>query len=187
LCGSSKPDLGVVQQSIDRAQEVGFIKQTIEVSKYADLSLLVKRVGAGAKAWACCAAKFQRGFWALWVMSSGPERPGRRAHGRPHRSLYFHHYLANRLISFLFNLLHNQTLSDIESCYKMMTRQVLQSLQLTANDFGIEIEISAKIARQRILRIYERGIGYFGRTCAEGKKVDWTDGIKALWYVLRCR
>src|SRR5262249_31791662 len=64
---------------------------------------------------------------------------GSRFYGRPHRSLYFHHYLANRLISFLFNLAFNQTLTDIESCYKMMTGQVARSLQLTANDFGIEI------------------------------------------------
>jgi glycosyltransferase involved in cell wall biosynthesis len=109
---------------------------------------------------------------------------GSRFYGRPHRSLYFHHYLGNRLISFLFNLVFNQTLTDIESCYKMMTSGVARSLHLTANDFGIEIEMSAQIARQRKLRIYELGIRYFGRTYAEGKKINWKDGLKALWYVI---
>jgi len=79
---------------------------------------------------------------------------GSRFYGRPHRSLYFHHYLANRMISFLFNVAFNQTLTDIETCYKMMTRKVAQSLRLTANDFGIEVEMSAQIVRQRDLRIY---------------------------------
>jgi glycosyltransferase involved in cell wall biosynthesis len=112
---------------------------------------------------------------------------GSRFYGRPHRSLYFHHYLANRLISFLFNLVFNQTLTDIEVCYKMMTSTVARSMRLTANDFGIEVEMSAEIARQRNLRIYEVGISYFGRTYAEGKKVNWKDGVKALWYVFKFR
>jgi len=112
---------------------------------------------------------------------------GSRFYGRPHRSLYFHHYLANRLISFLFNLVFNQTLTDIETCYKMMTREVAQSLRLSANDFGIEVEMSAEIARQRRLRIYELGICYYGRTYAEGKKINWKDGIKALWYIFKFR
>jgi glycosyltransferase involved in cell wall biosynthesis len=110
-----------------------------------------------------------------------------RFYGRPHRSLYYHHYLANRLISILFNIVFNQTLTDIESCYKMMTKQVARSLRLTANDFGIEVELSAEIARQRKLRIYEIGISYYGRTYAEGKKINWKDGVKALWYVFKFR
>jgi glycosyltransferase involved in cell wall biosynthesis len=112
---------------------------------------------------------------------------GSRFYGRPHRSLYFHHYLGNRLISFLFNIVFNQTLTDIETCYKMMTGQVARSLRLTANDFGIEVELSAEIARQRKLRIYELGISYYGRTYAEGKKINWKDGVKALWYVFKFR
>jgi glycosyltransferase involved in cell wall biosynthesis len=112
---------------------------------------------------------------------------GSRFYGRPHRSLYFHHYLGNRLISFLFNVVFNQTLTDIEVCYKMMTSRVARSLRLTANDFGIEVEISAEIARQRNLRIYELGISYFGRSYAEGKKINWKDGLKALWYVFKFR
>jgi glycosyltransferase involved in cell wall biosynthesis len=112
---------------------------------------------------------------------------GSRFYGRPHRSLYFHHYLGNRLINVLFNLLFNQTLTDLETCYKMMTSGVARSLRLTANDFGIEVEMSAEIARQRHLRIYETGISYFGRTYAEGKKIDWKDGLKALWYIFKFR
>lgn len=112
---------------------------------------------------------------------------GSRFYGRPHRSLYFHHYVANRLISLLFNIVFNQTLTDIETCYKMMTREVVRSLRLSANDFGIEVEMSAEIARQRTLRIYELGISYYGRTYAEGKKINWKDGLKALWYVFKFR
>ena len=112
---------------------------------------------------------------------------GSRFHGRAHRSLYFHHYLANRLISLLFNILYNQTLSDIETCYKMMTGEVARSLRLSADDFGVEVEISANIARQRKLRIYELGITYYGRSYDEGKKINWKDGVKALWYLLKFR
>jgi glycosyltransferase involved in cell wall biosynthesis len=112
---------------------------------------------------------------------------GSRFYGRPHRSLYFHHYMANRLISLLFNILYNQTLTDIEACYKMMTHEVAKSLRLSANDFGVEIEISANIARRKNMRIYELGISYFGRTYVEGKKVNWRDGIKALWYLFKFR
>jgi glycosyltransferase involved in cell wall biosynthesis len=112
---------------------------------------------------------------------------GSRFYGMAHRSLYYHHYLANRLISVVFNLLFNQMLTDIEVCYKMMTREVMQSLNLSCCDFGVEIEISAKIARRRRWRIYEVGVSYFGRTYAEGKKIDWRDGLKALWYLLKFR
>jgi glycosyltransferase involved in cell wall biosynthesis len=112
---------------------------------------------------------------------------GSRFYGRPHRSLNFHHYLGNRLLSLLFNTFFNQTLTDIETCYKMMTGQVARSLRLTTNDFGIEVELSAEIARQRKLRVYELGISYYGRTYAEGKKINWKDGVKALWYVIKFR
>ncbi len=112
---------------------------------------------------------------------------GSRFFGAPHRSLYFHHYMANRLISTIYNMLYNQMLADIEVCYKMMRREVLDSLVLTADDFGIEIELSAKIAKQRRWRIYEVAISYFGRTYAEGKKINWKDGVKALWYLFKYR
>ena len=112
---------------------------------------------------------------------------GSRFYGRPHRSLYFHHYLGNRLISFLFNLLYNQMLSDIEVCYKMFTKEVLKELRLTSDGFGVEIEISAQIARARRWRIYEVGISYYGRTYDEGKKISWRDGLKALVYLVKFR
>ena len=112
---------------------------------------------------------------------------GSRFYGRPHRSLYFHHYLGNRLISVLFNLLYNQMLSDIEVCYKMFTREVAKDLRLTSDGFGIEIEITAQIARARRWRIYEVGISYYGRTYDEGKKINWIDGLKALVYLFKFR
>ena len=112
---------------------------------------------------------------------------GSRFYGRPHRSLYFHHYLGNRLISFVFNLLYDQMLSDIEVCYKMFTREVLEELRLTSDGFGVEIEISAQIARARRWRIYEVGISYYGRTYDEGKKINWRDGLKALAYLVKFR
>jgi glycosyltransferase involved in cell wall biosynthesis len=112
---------------------------------------------------------------------------GCRFYGSPHRSLYFHHYLGNRLISFVYNILYNQTLNDIEVCYKMFRREVLESIELGCADFGIEIELSAKIAKARRWRIYEVGVSYFGRTYAEGKKIGWRDGVKALWYLLKYR
>jgi len=112
---------------------------------------------------------------------------GSRFFGRPHRSLYFHHYLANRLLSLTFNLLYNQLLSDIEVCYKMFTREVMQGLRITCEDFGFEVQISAQIALARRWRIYEMGINYYGRTYEEGKKINWRDGVKALWYLVRFR
>lgn len=112
---------------------------------------------------------------------------GSRFYGRPHRSLNFHHFLANRLISFIFNILFNQTLSDIEVCYKMFTRQVLETLRLTARDFGIEVQFSAQVAKKKTWRIYEVGIRYYGRTYDEGKKINWKDGLKALWYLVKFR
>ena len=112
---------------------------------------------------------------------------GSRFYGCPHRSLYYHHYLGNRLISIIFNLVYDQMLSDIEVCYKMFTREVLNELALTAEDFGLEIEISAQIARARRWRVYEVGISYYGRTYEEGKKIRWTDGLRALAYIFRFR
>jgi glycosyltransferase involved in cell wall biosynthesis len=112
---------------------------------------------------------------------------GSRFCGRPHRSLYYHHYLGNRIISILFNILYNQMLTDIEVCYKMFTREVLQGLALTTEGFGFEIEISAQIALARRWRIYEVGISYFGRTYEEGKKINWKDGVRALVYLVKFR
>ena len=78
-------------------------------------------------------------------------------------------------------------LSDLEVCYKMMRREVLQSLNLSVDDFGIEIQMTTQIALAKKWRIYEVGISYFGRTYAEGKKIDWKDGVKALWLLIKYR
>src|SRR5439155_10951752 len=112
---------------------------------------------------------------------------GSRFYGRPHRSLYYHHYIGNRIISIMFNILYNQMLSDIEVCYKMFTREVLNGLALTADGFGFDGEISAQIALARRWRIYEVGISYYGRTYDEGKKINWRDGVKALVYLVKFR
>ena len=112
---------------------------------------------------------------------------GSRFFGRPHRCLYYHHYLANKAISVLFSILYNQILSDLEVCYKMFTREVAEILTLRCNDFGFEIEFSSNVARARTLRIFELGISYYGRTYAEGKKIGWRDGLKAIWYIVRFR
>lgn len=112
---------------------------------------------------------------------------GNRFFGAEHRSLYFHHYVGNRIISRLYNVLYNQTLGDIEVCAKMFTRAVRDDLRLTADDFGFEVEFSARIARARRWRIYEVAVRYFGRSYAEGKKIGFRDGLKALWYLIKFR
>ena len=112
---------------------------------------------------------------------------GSRFMGRPRRSLRFHHYFANQVISLFFSLVYDQALGDVETCYKMFSREVLRSLRITADDFGFEIQLSAQIVRARRWRVYEAPIAYYGRTHAEGKKINWKDGLKALWYVIRYR
>jgi glycosyltransferase involved in cell wall biosynthesis len=112
---------------------------------------------------------------------------GSRFYGRPHRALYFYHYLGNRTISALFNVLFDQTLTDLETCYKMFRREVIEGAVLSSDDFGIEVELSAVFARPRRWRIYECAISYYGRTYDEGKKIGWRDGLLALWYVVKFR
>lgn len=126
-------------------------------------------------------------FWPLFKNDIADVVYGSRFQGGPHRSLYYHHYLANKLISFVFSVLYNQLLTDLEVCYKMFTRPVLDVLTLRCDDFGFEIEFSSNVARSRKLRIYEVGISYYGRTYAEGKKINWRDGIKALFYLTKFR
>jgi glycosyltransferase involved in cell wall biosynthesis len=105
--------------------------------------------------------------------------------GSPQISLYGHHYLANRLISGLVNIFCNSTLSDVEVGYKMAKRDVWKSVQpLNLSDFGFEVEFTIKVLRHG-WRIYEVGISYFGRTYEQGKKINWLDGVKALWYIGR--
>ncbi len=109
---------------------------------------------------------------------------GSRFLGKKHRVLYFHHYLANRFITFVSNLFSNLNLTDIEVCYKVFKREVIQSIPLKQNRFGIEPEITMKIARRK-LRIFEVPISYNGRSYAEGKKIKWRDGITAIWCIIR--
>ncbi len=127
-------------------------------------------------------------MWRLMLEGHADVVYGSRFYGKPHRVLYFHHLLANKLISNLINLLCNTTLSDIEVCYKMFRREVLEGMKLTCNDFGFEVEFTVKITKsRRHWRFYETGIAYYGRTYAEGKKINWKDGVKALWYIIRFR
>lgn len=104
--------------------------------------------------------------------------------GRPHRVLYFWHYLGNAFLTFLSNMFTDLNLTDMEVCYKVFRRDVLQGIQIQEDRFGFEPEIVAKVARLR-LRIYEMGISYFGRTYEEGKKIGWQDGIRALYCIFR--
>jgi glycosyltransferase involved in cell wall biosynthesis len=104
--------------------------------------------------------------------------------GNPHRVLYFWHYLGNRFLTLLSNMFTNINLSDMETCYKMFRRNIIQSIEIKENRFGFEPEITSKIARKNI-RIYEIGISYFGRTYREGKKIGWKDGFCAIYAILK--
>jgi glycosyltransferase involved in cell wall biosynthesis len=106
--------------------------------------------------------------------------------GRPQRAYLFWHLVGNRFLSLLTNVLYNTTLSDMETGYKAFRTEVLRSLDLRQNGFGIEPEITAKVCRRK-LRIYELPIAYYGRTYAEGKKITWRDGFKAIFVLLRVR
>ena len=102
----------------------------------------------------------------------------------PHRVLYFWHSVGNRALTLLSNCLTNINLSDMETCYKVFRREVIQSIPIEENRFGFEPEITVKVARRR-LRIYEVGISYWGRTYEEGKKIGWKDGVRALYCLLK--
>ena len=102
----------------------------------------------------------------------------------PHRVLFFWHYLGNKLLTLLSNMFTNLNLTDMETCYKMFRKEVLDSIQIEQNRFGFEPEITAKLARGN-WRIYEIGISYSGRNYAEGKKINWQDGVQALWCILK--
>ncbi len=104
--------------------------------------------------------------------------------GDEHRVLYFWHSVANRGLTLLSNVFTNLNLTDMESGYKVFTRRVLEQITIQENRFGFEPEIVAKVARLRC-RIYEVGISYAGRTYDEGKKIRWTDGVRALWCIVR--
>jgi glycosyltransferase involved in cell wall biosynthesis len=104
--------------------------------------------------------------------------------GRPHRVLYFWHSVGNRVLTAASNAFTNLNLTDMETCYKAFRREVVQSLDLKEDRFGVEPEITAKVARGA-WRVFEVGIGYSGRTYAEGKKIGWRDGVHALRCILR--
>jgi len=104
--------------------------------------------------------------------------------GGPHRVLYFWHYMGNKFLTLLSNMFTNINLSDMETCYKMFRREIIQAIEIEENRFGFEPEITAKIARGNH-RIYEIGISYSGRTYAEGKKIGWKDGVRAFYANLK--
>ena len=106
--------------------------------------------------------------------------------GRPQRTYLFWHLVGNRFLSLLTNVLYNTTISDMETGYKAFRTDVLRSLDLREDDFAIEPEITAKVCK-RNLRVYELPISYYGRTYAEGKKITWRDGFKAMFVLLRVR
>ncbi|MGE5142276.1 MAG: glycosyltransferase family 2 protein [Acidobacteriota bacterium] len=109
---------------------------------------------------------------------------GSRFQGGPHRVLFFWHSVGNRLLTLTSNMFTNLNLTDMETCYKLVRRDLLQRLPLTSNRFGFEVEITARLA-QAGARIWELPITYSGRTYAEGKKITWRDGLAALWHILR--
>ena len=101
-----------------------------------------------------------------------------------HRVLYFWHYVGNRFLTLLSNLFTNINLTDMETCYKVFTREALAGVEIKEKRFGFEPEITAKMAKKK-LRIYEVPISYYGRTYEQGKKINWKDGIRALWCIVR--
>jgi glycosyltransferase involved in cell wall biosynthesis len=105
--------------------------------------------------------------------------------GKPHRILFFWHSIGNQWLTKLSNMLTNLNLTDMETCYKLFRRETIQSIKLNENRFGFEPEITAKISRIPDVRIYEVGISYYGRTYAEGKKIGWKDGFRAIWCILK--
>jgi glycosyltransferase involved in cell wall biosynthesis len=108
----------------------------------------------------------------------------RFAGGEPHRVVYFWHSLGNRFLTFLSNMFTNLNLSDMEVCYKVFRREVIRKITIEERRFGFEPEITAKVAKLRC-RIYEVGVSYRGRTYAEGKKIGWQDGVRAVWCIVK--
>ncbi len=102
----------------------------------------------------------------------------------PHRVLYFWHRLGNGVLTLFSNMFTNLNLTDMETCYKVFRREIIQSIKIEESRFGFEPEITAKIAKTNA-RIFEVGISYYGRTYAEGKKIGWRDGVRALWCIVK--
>jgi glycosyltransferase involved in cell wall biosynthesis len=109
---------------------------------------------------------------------------GSRFSGGPQRVLFFWHYVGNRALTLMSNMFTDLNLSDMETCYKVFRREVLEQLTLRSNRFAIEPEITAKVAKLKV-RIFEVPVSYYGRTYEEGKKIGWKDGVAAIWAILR--
>jgi glycosyltransferase involved in cell wall biosynthesis len=109
----------------------------------------------------------------------------RFAGGGPTRVLYYWHSLGNRLLTTLSNMFTNLNMTDMEACYKVFRREIIQSVRIQENRFGFEPEIVAKVRRVHGVRIYEVPISYYGRTYADGKKISWRDGVRALWCIIK--
>ena len=106
--------------------------------------------------------------------------------GGAHRVVYYWHYLGNKLLTTLSNMTTNLNLTDMEVCYKVFRREIIQGIPLRENRFGFEVEVTAKVARRKC-RVYEVPISYYGRDYSEGKKIGWRDGFRALYCIIRYR
>lgn len=104
---------------------------------------------------------------------------------QPHRILYYWHRAGNSLLTWLSNVFSNLNLTDMETCYKAFRSEIIKSIPLKEKRFGFEPEITAKISKIKGIRIYEVGISYYGRTYADGKKINWKDGLRALWVIVK--
>ncbi len=105
--------------------------------------------------------------------------------GKPHRILFFWHTIGNKMLTFMSNMFTDFNLTDMETCYKLFRRDIIQGLNLVENRFGFEPEVTAKISRIPKIRVYEVGISYYGRTYEEGKKIGWRDGFRAIYCILK--
>jgi glycosyltransferase involved in cell wall biosynthesis len=104
--------------------------------------------------------------------------------GQPHRVLYFWHRVGNGILTTMSNIFTNLNLTDMETCYKVFRRELIQSIEIKENRFGFEPEITAKVARKKC-RVYEVGISYYGRTYEQGKKINWKDGLRAVFCIVK--
>ena len=107
--------------------------------------------------------------------------------GKPQRVYMFWHKAGNNFLTFTMNFLFNSTLSDIETCYKMFRKEVIAGIIIRSNGFAVEPELTAKVLKDKRLRIYEMPISYYGRSFAEGKKISWQHGLGALWALVKYR
>jgi len=105
--------------------------------------------------------------------------------GKPHRLLFFWHSIGNKMLTWLCNMFSGLNMTDMETCYKLFRRDIIQSLNLKENRFGFEPEVTIKMAHVPNVRVYEVGISYYGRTYAEGKKINWRDGFRAIYCIFK--